>query len=117
MVSNLLARGIVLQTLKKYASLTRQRERLKVRGFSGGQQAADVDFLWEVWVGGGEKERVKRLEMLDELEEWRLLARHYCVAWGWRGTGLIEREGEGGEIRDGDFGGWRLLESQSVEEL
>jgi hypothetical protein len=24
---------------------------------------------------------VARLEHLDELEEWRLLMRHYCLAW------------------------------------
>lgn len=28
--------------------------------------------------------RISRLEMLDELEEWRLLARHYCIAWAYR---------------------------------
>ena len=26
--------------------------------------------------------RVVRLEMFDEIEEWRLIQEHYCVAWG-----------------------------------
>ena len=26
--------------------------------------------------------RVVRLEMFDEIEEWRLIPAHYCVAWG-----------------------------------
>ncbi|KAI9786275.1 MAG: carboxy methyl transferase for protein phosphatase 2A [Peltula sp. TS41687] len=100
MVQNLARRGIVMQTLKRYGSLGRQRERLRVLGFETGQGAADVHFIWEEWVGEREKERVGRLEMLDEVEEWRLLAGHYCVAWGWR-----EREREGGE--SSVFGSWR----------
>ena len=36
----------------------------------------------------GEKERVSRLEMLDELEEWELLAAHYTVVWAWQGETL-----------------------------
>lgn len=104
MVSNLAARGIQLQTLNKYASLAAQRARLREQGFGSGQAAADIDFIWERWVGEEEKERVASVEMLDEMEEWQLLARHYCIAWGWR---------------DGDdtsvFGGWKSLESQSGE--
>jgi len=26
--------------------------------------------------------RAERLEMLDEVEEWRLIQAHYCLAWG-----------------------------------
>ena len=87
MVSNLAARGIQLQTLNKYASLEAQTQRLREHGFSSGHAAADVDFLWEKWVSEEEKERVAALEMLDEIEEWKLLAAHYCVAWGWREEG------------------------------
>ncbi|KAF2083769.1 leucine carboxyl methyltransferase superfamily [Saccharata proteae CBS 121410] len=94
MISNLAARGIVLQTLKKYSSLYRQRERLRRAGFAGGQAAADVNWLWEQWVPEGEKERVGSLEMLDEVEEWVLLARHYCVVWGWRGEVFGKAWGE-----------------------
>lgn len=85
MVSNLAARGIVMQTLHRYGSLEAQKERLRVYGFVGGREARDVGSLWEQWVGGEEKERVAGLEMVDEVEEWELLAGHYCVAWGWRG--------------------------------
>ncbi|KAL8761131.1 MAG: hypothetical protein Q9184_002731, partial [Pyrenodesmia sp. 2 TL-2023] len=65
MVSNLAARGIVLQTLKKYGSLEAQRERLKVYGFQEGQRVRTVDELWE-GVSEREKERVAGLEMVDE---------------------------------------------------
>ena len=36
-------------------------------------------------VAGGERARVERLELLDELEEWRLLLSHYAVALAVRG--------------------------------
>ncbi|KAE8354997.1 leucine carboxyl methyltransferase [Aspergillus coremiiformis] len=103
MVSNLAARGIHLQTLHQYASLAAQQKRLREQGFSGGQAAADVDFIWERWVSDEEKERVSGLEMLDEMEEWKLLAQHYCVAWGWR-------EGSAGA-----FTGWRGIQGQIVD--
>lgn len=99
MVSNLAARGIELQTLKKYGSLAAQKERLKSYGFGGGAEGgggigvADVNFLWGE-VNQEEKARVARLEMVDEVEEWRLLAGHYCVVWGWRnGVSGAEMEG------------------------
>lgn len=94
MVSNLAARGIVLQTLKKYGSLEAQKERLRVYGFGGGREAKTVDALWENGVDEDEKARVGGLEMVDEVEEWRLLAGHYCVAWGWR-DGEAEEKGKG----------------------
>lgn len=101
MISNLAARGIHLQTVHKYASLETQRKRLRDHGFETGQSASDVDFLWERWVREEEKERVGGLEMLDEIEEWQLLARHYCVAWGWRG--------------EGGLGNWAALPAQTGE--
>lgn len=91
MVSNLTTRGIHLQTLNAHHSLAAQKERLSKHGFgsmagkeSGGAEAADIDFIWQTWIEEAEKERVEGLEWMDEVEEWRLLARHYCVAWGWR---------------------------------
>jgi [phosphatase 2A protein]-leucine-carboxy methyltransferase len=85
MIQNLAARGIVLKTLKKYSTLSKQKMRLKMLGFGSGQEAVDVEFTYENWVEGGEKERIASLQMLDEVEEWQLLARHYCIAWGWKG--------------------------------
>ena len=87
MVSNLASRGIELQTLRKYGSLEAQAARLKSYGFehSGG---ADVNTLWKRTVDEKEKERVAGLEMVDEVEEWELLAGHYCVCWGWNGEGV-----------------------------
>ena len=83
MVSNLASRGIVLQTLKKYGSLEAQATRMRSYGLKG-TGGASVKDLWDRGVGEEEKERVAGLEMVDEVEEWDLLAGHYCVAWGWR---------------------------------
>ena len=111
MVSNLTGRGIQLQTLERYADLGEQRERLRRYGFGGmrgcpgtesadkdaredgedkglgegGAEAADIDFIWREWVSDDEKERVEKLEWMDEVEEFVLLGKHYCVSWGWRG--------------------------------
>lgn len=108
MISNLAQRGIVLQTLQKYASLSAQKARLKIAGLVSGQQAADVDFLFNRWIGENEKVRVGRCEMLDELEEWVLLAKHYCVAWGWRdgaeSDGIFGRAWNGLAVQADDGG-------------
>jgi [phosphatase 2A protein]-leucine-carboxy methyltransferase len=46
-----------------------------------------VHQIWESdqWTSESERERIEKLEWLDEVEEWKLLASHYCVAWGWKG--------------------------------
>ncbi|KAI4118456.1 MAG: hypothetical protein LQ345_001484 [Seirophora villosa] len=98
MVANLAARGIVLQTLRKYGSEEAQAERLRGYGFSAGRRVRTVGKLWEEGVGQGEKERVAGLEMVDEVEEWVLLAGHYCVGWGWR-------DGADGGVWEGWRGG------------
>ncbi|KAJ5131167.1 uncharacterized protein N7515_007206 [Penicillium bovifimosum] len=104
MVSNLATRGIQLQTLHKYASLEAQRGRFREQGFGTGQAAADIEFIWNRWVREQEKDRVASLEMLDEMEEWQLLARHYCIAWGWRDRDDVSA-----------FAGWKDLEAQQDE--
>lgn len=99
MVLNLAARGIHLQTLHKYSSLSAQRQRLLDHAFQTGQGAVDIDFIWNNWISASEKDRVATLEMLDEIEEWRLLAQHYCVVWGWRNI-----------ANDSDFSSWKQLD-------
>lgn len=90
MVTNLSSRGIELRTLKKYYSLGAQRQRLRLAGFEDGQGARDVHQIWsgDEWVSKSERDRIEKIEWLDEVEEWQLLASHYCVAWGWRGEGF-----------------------------
>lgn len=82
MVRNLVSRGIYLQTLEKYADLAHQRERLRNLNFNA--RAADIDYIWREWIDQHEKERVDKLEWMDEVEEFVLLAKHYCLCWGWK---------------------------------
>jgi len=42
--------------------------------------------------------RISKLELLDEMEEWQLLAAHYCITWGWK---LVEdRDTSHGSVFD-----------------
>jgi len=99
-------RGINLKTLSAHPTLDAQIRRLQDCGFSSGQDAIDVNFAHDNWMGRSELQRISKLEMLDELEEWRLLASHYCIAWGWK-TGLNESE-------PGIFGEWSKVKSTCV---
>lgn len=38
--------------------------------------------------------------MLDEMEEWRLLASHYCLAWGWI---------KAADVKESPFEAWRNI--------
>ncbi|KAF1942477.1 leucine carboxyl methyltransferase [Clathrospora elynae] len=84
MISNLQTRNIHLPTLTTYPELGDQRVRLQSYGFTDGAKVADTNTIWRGWISEEEKERIARLEFLDELEELEMLLRHYCVAWGWR---------------------------------
>lgn len=88
MVSNLAARNITMPSVQVYETLSDQKSRLAELGFTneeGGQGAESIEQIWEKWISESEKERVDALEGLDEVEEWQMLARHYAIAWGWRG--------------------------------
>ena len=73
-----------MKTLSAYPTLQKEALRLKDCGFVSGQDAINIDFSHDHWMGTEELRRIAKLELLDEMEEWRLLASHYCVAWGWR---------------------------------
>ncbi|KAI0393475.1 leucine carboxyl methyltransferase [Xylariaceae sp. FL0594] len=87
MVSNLAARRIRMPTLEQYTDITKQKARLQDAGFST-VHSLTIEAIWENWISPEEKERVDGLEGLDEVEEWHLLASHYCISWGWRGESL-----------------------------
>jgi len=91
MVANLAARNIVMPSLKLYKTLNDQKLRLSELGFRGensasGQEGETIENIWAQWIAGQEKERVDGLEGLDEVEEWQMLARHYSIVWGWKGS-------------------------------
>jgi [phosphatase 2A protein]-leucine-carboxy methyltransferase len=93
MTSNLAARHISMPTLEQYPEPGDQRQRLIAAGFSTAK-AMTIEEIWDRWVEIEEKERLDRLEGLDEVEEWKLLAAHYIVAWGatWERSGLWQSD-------------------------
>ncbi|KAK0745063.1 S-adenosyl-L-methionine-dependent methyltransferase [Apiosordaria backusii] len=103
MVSNLSARGVTMPTLSVYQTQQDQERRLKEAGFAEGEvRSRTFDGIWDGWVTTREKERVDGLERLDEVEEWKLLAGHYVVVWGWKGGMDLE---VGQQLRQGDDDG------------
>ncbi|EPS39140.1 hypothetical protein H072_7060 [Dactylellina haptotyla CBS 200.50] len=109
MIRNLSQRGIVLRTLQRYSTLDRQKERMRILGFNTGMGACDVNFIHDRWIEQREKERIDGLELLDEREEWVLLAKHYCVAWGW-----VESSLPSGDTNDLTFHNWSQLPVQQT---
>lgn len=95
MVSNLAVRHIRMPTLEIYKEPNDQESRLREAGLETVRKMTTED-IWKAWISPEEKERVDGLEGLDEVEEWQLLANHYVIAWGWRGTGFGLWDGVGG---------------------
>lgn len=67
----------------------------------------------------GEEERraAEAREPLEEIEYWRDLFRHYCLAWGYRAgdgdaDGDDERGGEGQGKGQSPFEGWFSADGQ-----
>ncbi|KAF4587211.1 Leucine carboxyl methyltransferase superfamily [Ophiocordyceps camponoti-floridani] len=88
MLSNLEARRIRMPSAERYRDAEGQEARLRRAGFVHVGHAT-VEEIWDEWVDDEEKARLDALEGLDEVEEWRLLAAHYVVAWGNKGAGLL----------------------------
>jgi hypothetical protein len=59
-------------------------------GGSGGVSASVVSetmlTMYDRYIGPDEHKRVAKLEIFDELEEWRLLMAHYCFTVAVRGS-------------------------------
>lgn len=96
MAQNLTNRGIDLHTFRKYPDLNSRRaffgEKL---GFSqvrltdmarvGGYTSVE-----ESWIPIEELRRVSKLEMMDEVEEIKLLLHHYCLIYAENGLSVEE---------------------------
>lgn len=55
-----------------------------IGGCEIGFQGWTIKEIWDGQVSVEEKERLRGCEMVDEEEEWNLLADHYGVLRGWR---------------------------------
>lgn len=102
MSDNLASRGLSMPSIKVYDSLDAQCTRLRKAGLDLFQDGASIDWLWENWVEGGEHVRLNRILMVDEEEEWKLLAGHYLVLWAAKEA----------KEKDGAFEGWDNLKGE-----
>ncbi|KAF9355388.1 hypothetical protein BGX26_006636 [Mortierella sp. AD094] len=82
MLRNLKARQIELPGIHAYPSLKSQEERFLSRGWIAAK-AVSMNALHES-LPESEMKRISSLEIFDEVEEWQLLAGHYCVAWAYQ---------------------------------
>ncbi|KAG0244104.1 S-adenosyl-L-methionine-dependent methyltransferase [Mortierella sp. GBAus27b] len=81
MLRNLKARQIELPGIHAYPSLKSQEERFLSRGWLAAK-AVTMNVLYNI-LEEDEVKRTSNLEIFDEVEEWQLLADHYCVAWAY----------------------------------
>lgn len=80
----------MLLGIHEYPDLQAQKDRYLKAGYDH-SNAIDMCELWERWTGVESKKRCDGIERLDEVEEWELISRHYCVVWACRGEGVSER--------------------------
>ena len=84
MIQNLSLRHVYLHTFTDYPDLESQRKRYKDAGFET-VTAYSMNTYWDTHLQESEKERVAKLEFLDEVEEWRLFGDHYCILYAFKG--------------------------------
>lgn len=89
MVENLMRRGCPLLSIHDYPTLEAQRERYQQRGWSQ-CTLADMNEVYDKLLDAKDVQRIQRLELLDEFEEWHLIQAHYFLLVASKGG-----EGEG----------------------
>lgn len=73
-------RGIEMKGIHKYSSTVLHKDRFLNQSFNYAECYNMYD-IYDHFVSSKEKSRMTRLELLDEVEEWIMLCRHYCVCW------------------------------------
>ncbi|KAJ3086215.1 hypothetical protein HDU96_005005 [Phlyctochytrium bullatum] len=85
MIDNLKLRHIDLPGLTTCPTLESHVSRFQVQGWSnlGGASAVTMRDAYDKHLSQEERDRVAKLEIFDEVEEWRLMGDHYCLSWAW----------------------------------
>ncbi|KAG6839561.1 hypothetical protein C0991_001512 [Blastosporella zonata] len=81
MVRNLKTRGVSLPGAAPYVTRETLPGRFLEVGFSAAR-AVTLGEIWREWISPDELERIRGLEILDEVEELELVLSHYGVTWG-----------------------------------
>ncbi|CAK9068657.1 unnamed protein product [Durusdinium trenchii] len=90
MVKNLAERGCPLLSVFDYPSMEAQKTRFLERGWSK-CSVADMNEIYSRHLDQSEVERIQKLELMDEFEEWHLIQGHYFV--------LVASKGEDGWVQ------------------
>jgi hypothetical protein len=80
MVQNLKKRGCPLLGIFKYPDLPSHEIRFKSKGFST-CKAVDMLHIYNKYLSQEEVNRTKKIEFLDEYEEWIIILQHYTLVW------------------------------------
>lgn len=84
MVENVEARGCKLLGLKEIDSIEEEKKRFTNAGFTKVQGVTMLDF-YNKYADKDERQRIEKIEIFDEFEEWNLLQSHYCLVLGVKG--------------------------------
>mmetsp|Transcript_97083 Transcript_97083/g.153069 ORF Transcript_97083/g.153069 Transcript_97083/m.153069 type:complete len:381 (-) Transcript_97083:54-1196(-) len=76
MVENLRQRGCPLLSIHEYPTLEAQRQRYLQRGWEQ-CLAVDMNEVYSKYLDQKDLDRIHKLEMMDEFEEWNLIQGHY----------------------------------------
>uniref|UniRef100_A0A6B2LBH7 Leucine carboxyl methyltransferase 1 n=1 Tax=Arcella intermedia TaxID=1963864 RepID=A0A6B2LBH7_9EUKA len=78
MLSNLEARGVPLASIKTYPDINAQKKRMMDLGYPT-VEGLNMNEIFTHLLDQKENQRVSRLEIFDEFEEWYLIQAHYCI--------------------------------------
>jgi len=81
MIQNLQSRGAPLLGIDAYPNLQGQINRFHQLGFSEAN-AWDMNDVYRYLIPQKETQRIEKLELFDEFEEWNMIQAHYCIAMG-----------------------------------
>lgn len=80
MAENLAQRGLSLPSFELWSTEKAQIKRLLDLGLNQ-PDAVSLDVVYNDWISVEERARIRKIELLDEVEEMLLLLNHYCIAW------------------------------------
>jgi len=78
MLRHLEDRGVPLTSITKYPDLGSQKKRFLELGYTH-VDAKDMNDIFNSLIGPAENQRLAKIEIFDEFEEWVLIQSHYCI--------------------------------------
>jgi len=69
-----------LKSLRMYPDIESQKQRFINLNWTK-VECYDMFFLHENFIDAEQRRKAQRIQMLDELEEWRMIQEHHCIVW------------------------------------